>query len=318
MALVGSRPIRDGFRSSSHCNSVCGTQATSPNLPITPPLPFNSPDAGKEFGSSLNNVELAAKLDELHMEGMENWDALDKIAALGLTLNDGRPSLESAVALPPFSIDMYKQPPPSPLSEPALVGSSPLSNEKGPFHKWMKTLHRRAAGRDTLGSSNTENLPWQYFDTGDKLTIPRRIDHGKSSSGGSSFGFVAAVRSTSVSLASFSVVGRSRRTATGRSRGFSRGERSSRASSSVPRFSEDSTFLERQPATDPPAVERSLQRRRILEELISTEECYISDVRFLMNVRQRTKRLASVLTKPGLCHFAGISTYATRWPPIFH
>jgi hypothetical protein len=31
--------------------------------------------------------------------------------------------------------------------------------------------------------------------------------------------------------------------------------------------------------------ERSLQRRRILEELIETEESYIGDVRFLMNVR---------------------------------
>lgn len=36
---------------------------------------------------------------------------------------------------------------------------------------------------------------------------------------------------------------------------------------------------------DQAVTERSLQRRRILEELIETEESYIGDVRFLMNVR---------------------------------
>jgi hypothetical protein len=35
---------------------------------------------------------------------------------------------------------------------------------------------------------------------------------------------------------------------------------------------------------DAATVERSLQRRRILEELISTEEGYIGDIRFLINV----------------------------------
>jgi hypothetical protein len=35
---------------------------------------------------------------------------------------------------------------------------------------------------------------------------------------------------------------------------------------------------------DQAVTERSLQRRRILEELIETEESYIGDVRFLMNV----------------------------------
>ncbi|KAG7132266.1 hypothetical protein HYQ45_009287 [Verticillium longisporum] len=45
-----------------------------------------------------------------------------------------------------------------------------------------------------------------------------------------------------------------------------------------------------------PATERSLQRRRILEELISTEEGYIGDVRFLMNVY--VTLLASLPTLP--------------------
>jgi hypothetical protein len=43
---------------------------------------------------------------------------------------------------------------------------------------------------------------------------------------------------------------------------------------------------------DPATIERSLQRRRILEELISTEESYIGDVRFLMNVCASPRRFS--------------------------
>jgi hypothetical protein len=50
------------------------------------------------------------------------------------------------------------------------------------------------------------------------------------------------------------------------------------------RLSEDSTLVEKVITADHDAVERSLQRRRILEELIGTEEGYIGDVRFLINV----------------------------------
>ena len=51
------------------------------------------------------------------------------------------------------------------------------------------------------------------------------------------------------------------------------------------RLSEDVTHQERPSLADPAITDRSLQRRRILEELITTEESYIGDVRFLMNVR---------------------------------
>jgi hypothetical protein len=76
---------------------------------------------------------------------------------------------------------------------------------------------------------------------------------------------------------------RSRKTTIRSSRG-PRTERSRTASISGPRISEDSCCPERQPPLDPAVAKRALQRRRILEELISTEENYIGDVRFLMNV----------------------------------
>ncbi|EFX02894.1 Rho guanyl nucleotide exchange factor [Grosmannia clavigera kw1407] len=63
----------------------------------------------------------------------------------------------------------------------------------------------------------------------------------------------------------------------------SRTDRSSRASA-YGRQSEDSH--DRHSQVDLATIERSLNRRRVIEELIRTEEGYIGDVRFLMNMNQ--------------------------------
>ncbi|KAM7196142.1 hypothetical protein V8F20_007177 [Naviculisporaceae sp. PSN 640] len=163
-----------------------------------------------------------------------------------------------------------------------------------PFHKWMRTLHKRSIRRQGL-------LGW------DKAYVPPFEDidgssggsfHRRNSSSGSSFGFVTAVKSASISLTSASVLSRarSRRTTVRSSHGHSRADRSSRASMTGARLSEDSYCSDRPTPIDPAVVERSLQRRRILEELISTEESYIGDVRFLMNVYVTI--LASLSTLP--------------------
>lgn len=148
-------------------------------------------------------------------------------------------------------------------------GEETTSKVRKPFHKWMKTLQRRAARRQEMVS------------TEDDLLSPF---HHRQSSSESSLGFVKTARPASVSLLGTSLFTRSRRTTLLSSRGHSRTDRSSRASISGLRLSEDSNYLERPVTMDPVIMERSLQRRRILEELISTEEGYIRDVRFLMNV----------------------------------
>ncbi|OTA04214.1 hypothetical protein A9Z42_0047820 [Trichoderma parareesei] len=154
-----------------------------------------------------------------------------------------------------------------------------LKSER-PFHRWMRTIHRRARHRPTLSDEGISPLHENGIHS---RTSPWTRTHHRHSSSGSSFAFVAAVRSASASLASVSAVARSRRT-TVRSQGFSTTERSSRASISGPRASEDSCVMENRSLADLAAIERSLQRRKVLEELISTEEGYIGDVRFLMNV----------------------------------
>lgn len=152
-----------------------------------------------------------------------------------------------------------------------------------PFHRWMKTLRRRGARRHT---ATMEEILFDssYAEDFQQSANKSNHLHRRLSSSGSSMGFVEAVKTASVSLASGSIFARSRRNSMRSSRTRTQTDRSSRASTSSNRCSEDSVGLDKPRFLDKAAVERSLQRRRILEELISTEEGYIGDVRFLMNV----------------------------------
>jgi len=157
-------------------------------------------------------------------------------------------------------------------------------NSRRPFHRWMRSLHRRISHRSDEEAIWPPDAGWQYLES--DQTYQQSLRHKLSrrlSSSGSSLGLIAAVQSTSISLASGSAISRSRRRQD-RSRCRSRAERSSRASLSVPRFSEDGIPIEKG-KMDIDAMHRSMRRRQILEELISTEEGYIGDVRFLIHVR---------------------------------
>ncbi|KAH8130333.1 hypothetical protein FP744_10008965 [Trichoderma asperellum] len=185
-------------------------------------------------------------------------------------------SLETAIQVPQVAIDNSN-----------IQGTDSESHEQlkphGPFYKWMRTIHRRARHRSTLSDGSINSLQPRLEPEIRSRTPTWKRSHHRQSSSGSSFAFVSAVRSASASLASVSAVARSRKTIT-RSQGFSVTERSSRASMTGPRASEDSSFLESHSLADLAVIERSLQRRKVLEELISTEEGYIGDIRFLMNV----------------------------------
>jgi len=208
-----------------------------------------------------------------HDTSNDIWKALDNISALRLSTENDEEPVRRSTDLPTFSLSRDG-------SDTPVVQVELLLPTARPFHKWMKNLHRRAHRRHKA-SSTTEPFP-DYSLEHDPM---HRSVHRKSSSG-SSFGFVAAVRSATVSLASASVKTRRRRHGA-RSSLHTRTDHSSRGSISGNRISEDSVCFERVPHTDPAVTERLLQRRRILEELITTEESYIGDIRFLMNVRSR-------------------------------
>ncbi|KXH45538.1 RhoGEF domain-containing protein [Colletotrichum nymphaeae SA-01] len=237
-----------------------------------PPSPGSQQDSIKS-DEVFENVDLSSSLDGLHINGVEAWNTLSSMAVLGLEPNNGD-SHDDLIPFPRVSVD-------SSNDDDHEHSDSDTSSRRGPFHKWMRTLHRRAKQR-AQPMNGDGALPWKLLDSADRSALSRRARHRRSSSG-SSFGFVAAVKSASVSLASGSAITRPRGNSR-RSLAYSKTERSSRGSFTATRFSEDSCNAEWPAQVDPLATERALQRRRILEELISTEEGYIADVRFLMNV----------------------------------
>ncbi|KAF7559681.1 hypothetical protein G7046_g4477 [Stylonectria norvegica] len=257
-----------------HLNSIHSSRASSwdPHLAERTRSPyitcsFSNPGHG----------DLAPGLDGFQLESINALATLDSINSLGLAWGKAfKPSVPSRM-LPQMTTDSLTA-----GSQDSQHGSETRS--KGPFKKWVSSIHRRASRRPLVWGADGTVTAYQSSDD-TKHASPRKTRHEKSSSSsGSSFGFVSAVRSASVSLASVSAVTRSRRNAA-RSHAASRTDRSSRASLSGPRASEDSTLVGRATATmDAAAAHRSIMRRRILEELISTEESYIGDIHFLMKV----------------------------------
>jgi hypothetical protein len=166
-----------------------------------------------------------------------------------------------------------------------VLACNPSSDKaRKPFHKWMKTLRRRAVQRQNMVPSKEPLFPDRLPANNHGFRLPRSY-HTRKSSSGSSAAFVTAMKSASVSVVGTSFLSKSRRNTLRSSHGHSRTDRSSGASIAHPRLSTDSTWAEGPIVVDQAVTERSLQRRRILEELVETEESYIGDVRFLMNVR---------------------------------
>jgi hypothetical protein len=252
----------------SHRSSMHIPRKTSWGSPIPPPSSQKDPAdvSNEDFDDVDLNTNEKATTDSDKFSG--GWNTLDNIAALGLSFNAEDSRAGDTPNLERFSLD-----------EAFVNRSLPLEGER-PFNKWMRALQRRGTQRRKtvscdMGCTVLDTEPF------DPSATRKRSAHKKSSSG-SSFGFVTAIKSASISLASFSVAPRSRRT--GVSSRQQRTDRSSKASN-VGRLSEDSSYIARGIVIDQAVTNRLLQRRRVIEEIISTEESYLADVRFLMNVR---------------------------------
>lgn len=267
----------------SRQSSIHIPRKTSWGTPIPPPSSHQRPHSNSEE-KFFDVVDINGNCDgSVASDGGETWNTLENIASLGLS----------------FAAEDFQ------VSVTPKQGRFPLEDEDGhpeppdcqvpapepPFNKWLKNLKKGSGRRKTvscdidgsalererefffnhsLGTSDSAgNSDWA------RARKNETFGHKKSSSGSSSFGFVTAMKSASISLASFSVAPRSRRT--GISSHHNRADRSSKTSY-VARLSEDGSFI------DQAVTNRLLQRRRILEEIIGTEEGYVADIRFLMNV----------------------------------
>lgn len=209
-------------------------------------------------------TDLASEFDGFHLQGIDALTTLNSIDTLSWLQEE----------------DSHKE---TQIST-TIIKESPRVDSNGSFRRWVRSINRRRKSRPTILNNEAGDHPWARHDflELERTARSNRTAHSESSSH-SSFNFISAVRSATISLASAATSRRSVRHRAG-SRALSRTDRSSKASFVGPRASEESSFLEKSQFLDAVTVQRSLQRRRILEELVSTEESYIGDVRFLMNV----------------------------------
>ncbi|OBT96113.1 hypothetical protein VE01_06854 [Pseudogymnoascus verrucosus] len=247
--------------STNHSKGALGAADGINEIHITPPRRSDTPDDA------------------------EGWDTVDNITALGLAFGYSNTPEQASPTKKRFVLEELE-----PTHEPPSIQLT-----RPPFEKWVKGFNKNAARRHRRANSiaGTSVSDSDYHSLQSKI----RTRHGlRKSVSGSSLGFVTAVKSASISLASFSIATKSRNR--GHSSKHQKTDRSSRASNIGPRTSEDSAYAARGIANDVAVTNRSIRRRRVLEEIISTEEGYFGDVKFLMNVY--VTLLASVPMLPSL------------------
>lgn len=186
-----------------------------------------------------------------------------------------------------------------------------------PFRRWMSNIRRKSskikvfAPRDDSWSAGDcdEREPISPVPQYEEVRVERVHGHQKTSSWSSS-GFVTAVKSATVSLGPLSLAHQSRRT---RRSTFLRS--SKRSSGRSHRASVDSSQGSGQ-VVDEAAWARAIQRRRTLEELVSSEESYIADLKVLVNVsclaHKYSQALNHIADISGLFHFDFICIH---WVP---
>lgn len=147
------------------------------------------------------------------------------------------------------------------------------------FSKWMRSLRHKNPEHKSM---ETWSLEDDDEPKNNKLPASANNEkkHKKSSSTSSS-GFVTAVKSASASLAALSISPDSRK---------ARGStlvRSSKRSSRLSHTANQASLecgVDSVQLLDEAAWDRAIQRRRALEELLSSEESYIADLKVLLNV----------------------------------
>jgi hypothetical protein len=154
-----------------------------------------------------------------------------------------------------------------------------------PFRRWLSTLRRRHVQRrddhGTDGPRRSLDPFTRNHDASAQSRHEREPSRRHSESMSSSMGCVTTMRSASMTNASTSIAPHSDSVFRGKARIGNRGSHYSDA-----RRSMDSHRGPLGPIMDESAWLRSLQRRKIVEELIASEEGYIADLKVLINVRE--------------------------------
>ncbi|UPX13203.1 uncharacterized protein EKO05_0003725 [Ascochyta rabiei] len=156
----------------------------------------------------------------------------------------------------------------------AIPSSVPA--ESKPFRRWMSTLRRRHLQRRKkleMSLDGAEEVPVLCSPLQMSTDSARRTSESMTSS----MGFVTTVKTTSLTIGSTSIAPTSERGLHNKTR---LGNRSSNIDA---RRSIEGHRGVLGPVIDESAWLRSLQRRKVVEELIASEESYIADLKVLIN-----------------------------------
>lgn len=183
-----------------------------------------------------------------------------------------------------------------------------------PFRRWVNTLRKRNLERKSRifrePQTRTVVSSLCHEDVAENLQSDGGpFEHRKSGSYSSSTGFVTAIKTASVTLASVSIgpFRSHRRT--------NRGEQRSSGTSDI-RASIDSRLPPLTPIIDEATWLRSIQRRKVLEELINTEESYVSDMRTFVNVKSAITSMSDeCLLRTGLLDASDFGSFNIATSP---
>ncbi|KAG5929717.1 hypothetical protein E4U42_004876 [Claviceps africana] len=175
-----------------------------------------------------------------------------------------------------ISCDMIFPTPPGSIDDD--IDTCNKQRARSTLQRWMGSLQKRTRQRSTMDTAyGNRVLPWVWAIEGQAHSSKSiHYTHRKSFSD-SSFRFISAVRSASTSFAAS-------RTENAFSQCESQVDFEVEAFQVLDRSFDDEKMTSSVQQVDSAAVERALQRRKILRELIDTEKSYLGDIRFLLNV----------------------------------
>jgi hypothetical protein len=167
--------------------------------------------------------------------------------------------------------------------------SAAIHSKSQPFRRWISVLRRRHIQWRREYALEDMQIPFDAANANSTLHSlrPQQQSHTRrtSDSMSSSMGCVTVVKSASITIASTSIAPRSDAGAYGKTRLGNRSSNHSEARRSV-----ESHRGALGPIIDEGAWLRSLQRRKIVEELVASEESYIADLKVLINVSHTPAR----------------------------
>lgn len=249
---------------------TCGVGRSPPSFTrvVAPSKPYAKSNKEVQHVEELSSSsESSAETMDLDDSNFEESELFHYYEAIRIPLPEGLSS-DNTVGEPQQELEV--------APNPVLVSSQP-------FRRWMSTLRRRHAQRrkEHITKSPRLSLDMMELDIAlDSSTEVPRSANRTSESMSSSMGYVNAMKSASITIAGTSIALRSDTGLQGKPR---HGNRSSHYSEA--RKSGDSHRGTPGPVIDESAWLRSLQRRKVVEEIVASEESYVADLKVLINVR---------------------------------